>query len=110
MFLWIFAIGLHYGCSHFQAKQLPIYNSTINYSSLSQCANTQLSKGAIILRNQLSKVTYNKTNPFSVRVVGIFVADSELPYTLELAKPSINIAIKKVSINLIDLIIFNIHK
>lgn len=38
---------------------------------------------------------YNETNPFPVRIVGIFVADSELPYTLELAKPSINIAIEK---------------
>jgi len=33
---------------------------------------------------------------FSARIVGIFVADSELPYTLELAKPSIEIAIEKV--------------
>lgn len=39
---------------------------------------------------------YNRTHPFPVRIVGIFVADSELPYTLELAKPSIDIAIKKV--------------
>ncbi|KAH7645122.1 guanylate cyclase c-like protein 2 [Dermatophagoides farinae] len=38
---------------------------------------------------------YNQTNPFPVRIVGIFVTDSELPYTLELAKPSINIAIEK---------------
>lgn len=40
--------------------------------------------------------TYNESNPFPVRIVGIFVADSELPYTLELAKPSIDIAIEKV--------------
>ncbi len=33
---------------------------------------------------------------FRATIVGIFVADSELPYTLELAKPSIEIAIQKV--------------
>jgi len=38
----------------------------------------------------------NISDPFSARIVGIFVADSELPYTLELAKPSIEIAIEKV--------------
>lgn len=92
------AIGLYCVCSNFHAKELPINNSTLNYSLLSQCANLPSSKGSIILRNQLSKIIYNKTNPFSVRVVGIFVADSELPYTLELAKPSINIAIQKVII------------
>lgn len=43
--------------------------------------------------------TYNESNPFPVRIVGIFVADSELPYTLELAKPSIDIAIEKVGKN-----------
>ena len=42
----------------------------------------------------------NKSQPFFIRMVGIFVADSELPYTLELAKPSINIAIEKVVIKL----------
>ncbi len=38
----------------------------------------------------------NISDRFSARIVGIFVADSELPYTLELAKPSIEIAIEKV--------------
>lgn len=32
---------------------------------------------------------------FSVRIVGIFVAGSELPYTLELAQPSVEIAVEK---------------
>jgi len=34
---------------------------------------------------------------FSARLVGIFVTDSELPYTLELAQPAIEIAIEKVN-------------
>ena len=38
---------------------------------------------------------YNESHPFPVRIVGIFVADSELPYTLELAKPAIDIAVEK---------------
>jgi hypothetical protein len=41
----------------------------------------------------------NISGLFSARIVGIFVADSELPYTLELAKPSIEIAIEKVILN-----------
>ena len=32
---------------------------------------------------------------FSVRIVGIFVTDSELPYTLELAAPAVEIAVEK---------------
>lgn len=50
------------------------------------------------LYNRTPSSKYNATHPFSVRIVGIFVADSELPYTLELAKPSIEIAIEKAKI------------
>lgn len=46
----------------------------------------------------LKSTLYNKENPFEVRIVGIFVADSELPYTLELAKPSTDIAVERVSL------------
>lgn len=46
--------------------------------------------------NESNIYTNSSNNLFSARIVGIFVADSELPYTLELAKPSIEIAIKKV--------------
>lgn len=38
------------------------------------------------------------SKPFSVRIVGIFVAGSELPYRLELAQPSVEIALEKARV------------
>ncbi|KAJ6216007.1 hypothetical protein RDWZM_010507 [Blomia tropicalis] len=43
----------------------------------------------------INLIRYNQTNPFEVRFVAIFILDAELPYTLDLAKPSIDIAIEK---------------
>ncbi|KAI1286498.1 Atrial natriuretic peptide receptor 1 [Halotydeus destructor] len=42
-----------------------------------------------------SYIEAEKSELYTVRIVGIFVAGSELPYTLELAQPSVEIAIEK---------------
>lgn len=60
-----------------------------------QTNHTKSFLGDTIRIDRKKEMLYNESNPFPVRIVGIFVADSELPYTLELAKPSINIAIEK---------------
>ena len=84
-----------------RSQFLTSLSRSINYSNTlsDQSANEEIRKKnneRELRKNKPRIVRFNETNPFLVRIVGIFVADSELPYTLELAKPAIDIAIEKV--------------